>query len=86
MRYLSGSDTQLLYTDAPHAQNIIAPIDIFDPSTAPGGTVSYDDVLDTSGPGCTWRRASGNALVRTPFALDRPMWIRDPDFDLDPAE
>jgi hypothetical protein len=37
MRYLSGSDTQMLYADAPHAQNLIAPIDIFDPSTAPGG-------------------------------------------------
>jgi hypothetical protein len=36
MRYLSGSDTQMLYADAPHAQNIIAPIEIFDPSTAPG--------------------------------------------------
>jgi hypothetical protein len=27
MRYLSGSDMQMLYAGAPHAQDIIAPID-----------------------------------------------------------
>lgn len=83
MRYLSGSDTQMLYADAPHAQNLIAPIDIFDPSTAPGGAVSYDDVLEYIGARLHLAASFRERLVRTPFALDRPMWIRDPDFDLE---
>jgi diacylglycerol O-acyltransferase / wax synthase len=83
MRFLSGTDTQMLYADTPHAQNLIAPISIFDPSTAPGGQVGYEDVLEYVRDRLHLSETFRERLVRTPLALDRPMWIRDPDFDLE---
>jgi WS/DGAT/MGAT family acyltransferase len=83
MRYLSGTDTQMLYADAPHAQNVIVPIAVYDPSTAAGGQVSFDDVLTYVQARLHLSDSFRERLVRTPLALDRPMWIRDPDFDLE---
>jgi diacylglycerol O-acyltransferase len=83
MRYLSGTDTQMLYADAAHAQNVIAPIMVFDPSTAPGGKVDYEDVLEYFRARLHLSESFRERLVRSPFALDRPIWIRDPDFDIE---
>jgi diacylglycerol O-acyltransferase / wax synthase len=83
MRYLSGTDTHMLYSDAPHAMNMIAPIGIFDPSTAPGGEVSYDDVLGYVGARLHLSTTFRERLVRVPLGLDRPMWINDEYFDIE---
>ncbi len=31
----------------------------------------------------TWRRPSGGGLTEVPFGLHHPLWIEDPDFDID---
>ena len=40
MRRLSGTDTLMLYAENAKAQNIIAPVAVYDASTAPGGRVT----------------------------------------------
>jgi diacylglycerol O-acyltransferase / wax synthase len=83
MRQLSGTDTMMLVADRPHAQNLIAPVNIYDPSTAPGGAVSFDDVLAYIDARLHISASFRERLVTVPFSLDRPYWIRDPDFDLE---
>jgi diacylglycerol O-acyltransferase len=83
MRYLSGTDTQMLYADTRHAQNVIAPIGIYDPSTAPGGKVTFEQVLHYVRDRLHVSDSFRERLVRVPLGLDRPVWIRDADFDLE---
>jgi len=83
MRYLSGTDTQMLYTDGPNSMNMIAPIGIFDPSTAPGGKVEFEDVLTYISDRLHLSSSFRERLVRVPLGLDRPLWINDADFDLE---
>jgi diacylglycerol O-acyltransferase len=83
MRQLSGTDTLMLYQDRPHAQNVIAPIGIYDAAGAPGGRVSYEDILAFVQSRLHISESFRERLVRVPLGLDRPYWIRDPDFDLE---
>lgn len=83
MRQLSGTDTQMLYSDRPYAQNLIAPMGIYDPSTSPSGHVTFNDVLAFVGARLHVSESFRERLVWVPFGLDRPYWMRDPDFDLE---
>jgi diacylglycerol O-acyltransferase / wax synthase len=83
MRQLSGTDTLMLYSEAPNAQNTIAPIAIYDPSTASKGEVSFDDIMALIESRLDVSESFRERLVTVPFGLDRPSWIRDPDFDLE---
>ncbi|MGD9794437.1 MAG: wax ester/triacylglycerol synthase domain-containing protein, partial [Acidimicrobiia bacterium] len=83
MRRLSESDAAVLYADRPYAQNLLAPIGIYDPSTAPGGSVSFDDVLRFVGGRLDVARSFRERIVPVPFGLDRPNWAVDDDFDLE---
>ena len=46
MRQLSGSDAFFLYSDKPGQHQHISTIYIYDPSTAPGGKVEFEAILD----------------------------------------
>jgi WS/DGAT/MGAT family acyltransferase len=83
MRQLSGSDTAMLFVDRPNAPNTIAPLTIYDASSAPGGSVSYEDVLAHVQSRLDVTPSFRERLVRVPFNLDRPFWMRSPDFDLE---
>lgn len=83
MRQLSGTDSLMLHSDRPHAQNLIAPLGIYDPSTAPGGEVSFDDVLRFIESRLDISDSFRDRLVGVPLDLDRPWWVRDADFDLE---
>jgi len=83
MRQLTGTDALMLYADQPHAQNIIAPLNIYDPSTAPGGGVAFDDILDFVESRLHISESFRERLVNVPLGVDRPYWIRDPSFDLE---
>ncbi|MCW2580040.1 MAG: hypothetical protein JWR82_1641 [Blastococcus sp.] len=83
MRRLSGTDTLMLYSENPRAQNIIAPVAIYDASTAPGGRVTLDDVLRFVESRLHVSESFREKLVRVPFGLGNPYWMRDPDFDLE---
>lgn len=82
MRQLSGLDAMFLNLERPNAPLHVGSVIFLDPRTAPGG-FSHQTVLDTYRerldrlPPFRWR------LVPTPFGLDHPYWIDDPDFDLE---
>jgi WS/DGAT/MGAT family acyltransferase len=73
----------MLAADTPYAQNLIAPLGIHDPSTAPGGRVDYDDVLELVRTRLHVSETFRERLLTVPLDLDRPYWIRDADFDLE---
>jgi diacylglycerol O-acyltransferase len=83
MRQLSGTDAMMLYSDQPHAQNLIAPLTVYDPSTAPGGQVTFDQILDLVESRLHVSESFRERLVTVPFGVDRPYWLRDPTFDLE---
>jgi WS/DGAT/MGAT family acyltransferase len=82
MQRLTGLDAGFLYMETPSSAMHVAGLAVFDPSTAPGGwTVEkYKELvrsrLHLAPP---FRRR----LVEVPFQLHHPLWIEDPDFDLD---
>src|SRR4051812_29897459 len=82
MRRLTGLDASFLYMETPTNHMHVASTCIFDPSTVPGG-YDFDKVKDLIEnrlpllPPFRWR------LVEVPFGLHHPLWIEDPDFDLD---
>jgi diacylglycerol O-acyltransferase / wax synthase len=82
MKRLTGLDATFLYMETASNHMHVASMAVFDPSTVPGG-YSFDKVRDLVEdrlsllPPFRWR------LVEVPFQLTHPMWIEDPDFDLD---
>src|SRR5436305_5410747 len=82
MRRLTGLDATFLYMETPSNHMHVASTAIFDPSTVPGG-YSFEGVRELVEnrlpllPPFRWR------LVEVPFGLHHPLWIEDPDFDLD---
>jgi WS/DGAT/MGAT family acyltransferase len=61
----------------------IGSVAIYDPSTAPGGTVRFKELLGFIESRLGAARAFRQKLVRVPFDLDHPYWIEDGDFDLE---
>ena len=83
MRQLTSLDAQFLALESSRNYGHVGGLAVYDPSTAPGGTLEIADVCRLVGerlhllPPFRWR------LVEVPFGLDHPYWIEDPDFDID---
>src|SRR4051812_20192081 len=56
---------------------------LFDPSTAPGGELTAQDLCRVIGSRIDQLPPFHRRLVDVPLGLDLPYWIEDPDFDLD---
>ena len=81
MQRLTGLDASFLYLETPSMHMHVAMTAVFDPSTMPGG-YSFERQGVIEGrlhlvP--PFRRR----LVEVPFRLHHPLWVEDPDFDLD---
>jgi diacylglycerol O-acyltransferase / wax synthase len=84
MRRLTGTDTLMLYTDTGRSQNIFAPLGFYAlPEERDGRPLTLEEILDYVGARLHLVSAFQERLVRVPFGLDRPVWIRDADFDLE---
>jgi diacylglycerol O-acyltransferase / wax synthase len=81
VEHLSGLDAAFVYFEAAGAAHVSS-FAIYDPSTAPGGTVSFDDAAAHIGSRLGADRAFRSVLARVPFDLDHPYWVRDENFDL----
>ena len=82
MQRLTGLDASFLYMETPSSHMHVAGLMIFDPSTAPGGC-SFDEVKDVYATRLHLAPPFRRRLVEVPFGLHHPLWIEDPDFDLD---
>ncbi len=56
---------------------------IYDQSTAPGGAVTFKDILRFFEKRLHKARAFRQCLATVPMSLDYPYWIEDPEFDLE---
>ncbi len=83
MEQLSGLDAAFLYLETGNMPMHIGSLAIYDQSTAPGGAVTFKDILRFFDKRLHKARAFRQRLVTVPMSLDHPYWIEDPDFDLE---
>jgi len=83
MQQLSGMDSSFLYMETGTTPMHIGSLTIYDQSSAPGGQVTFKDILQFFELRLHKARAFRQRLVRVPLSMDRPYWIEDPDFDLE---
>jgi diacylglycerol O-acyltransferase / wax synthase len=83
VQQLSGMDASFVYFETQRTPTHVAGLYLYDPSTAPGGQVGFDQVRRHLQRRLHLARAFRQKMVRVPFDLDHPYWIEDPDFDLD---
>ena len=82
MQRLSGLDAMFLYMETPTNHMHVTGVFLLDPSAAPEG-FSFDQVRDMVGRRLHRAPPFRRRLVEVPFRLAHPLWIEDPDFDLD---
>jgi len=83
MQQLSGMDSSFLYMETGTTPMHIGSLSIYDQSSAPGGHVTFKDILQFFELRLHKARAFRQRLARVPLSLDHPYWIEDPDFDLE---
>jgi len=83
MEQLSGLDASFLYLETGNMPMHIGGLAIYDQSTAPGGAVTFKDILRFFEKRLHKARAFRQRIVTVPMSLDHPYWIEDPDFDLE---
>jgi WS/DGAT/MGAT family acyltransferase len=83
MQQLQGMDSSVVALETRNAPMHIGSILIYDPTTAPGGFVRFKDSLAFFEQRMRLSRTMRQRLVKTPFNIDYPYWIEDPEFDLE---
>lgn len=79
---LSGLDAAFLYVETPSHHMHVSMVSMFDASTVPGG-YSFEKVRGVIEERLPLIPMFRRRLVEVPFRLHHPIWIDDPDFDLD---
>ncbi len=82
MQRLSGLDSAFLSLETPSAHMHVLGVAIVDPTTAPPGPF-HDRVRALLAARLRLVHPLRRRLVDAPFGLHLPVWIEDPDFDLD---
>src|SRR3954470_14782342 len=82
MNRLSGLDAIFLYGEQGGMHMHVCAVIIIDPSTMPGG-YSFDTIKQTFANRMHLVPQFRRRLPPTPVGLGLPMWVDDPDFDLD---
>ncbi|HUP86652.1 MAG TPA: wax ester/triacylglycerol synthase family O-acyltransferase [Acidimicrobiales bacterium] len=82
MQRLSGLDATFLYLESPSNLMHVASTAVFDPSTVPGG-YTFNGVKELVASRLHLLPPFRRRLVEIPFQLHHPLWVEDPDFDLD---
>ena len=82
MQRLSGMDASFVHMETPDMHLHVMGTVVLDPSTMPGG-YSFDTIKNTIASRIHLIPPFRRRLVQVPFRLAHPVWIDDPDFDLD---
>ena len=82
MERLSGLDASFLYLETPSNHMHVAATMVYDPSTVPGG-YDFEKVMEMIRSRLHLVQQFRRRLVTVPFQLHHPVWVEDPDFDLD---
>ncbi|QXC62919.1 wax ester/triacylglycerol synthase family O-acyltransferase [Aquihabitans sp. G128] len=82
MERLTGLDAAFLYLENPTNHMHVAMTMVLDPSSVPGG-YSFENIKDFIGGRIHLVPPFRRRLVEVPLNLAHPVWVEDPDFDLD---
>ena len=82
MQRLTGLDATFLYLETPSIHMHVASTAVFDPSTVPGG-YSFEKVVELVESRLPLLPPFRRRLKEVPFQLHHPLWIEDPDFDIE---
>src|SRR5713101_7926167 len=82
MQRLAGMDATFLYMETPSAHMHVTGVILIDPSTMPGG-YSFAAIQKLMANRIHLLAPFRRRLVTVPFGIDHPVWIEDPDFDLE---
>lgn len=83
MRQLTSLDVQFLNVESPTTVAHVGSLILVDPSTAPGGRWSLEQVRAVLEPRLHLVPALRQRLVEVPLGLGRPYWADDPHFDIE---
>jgi diacylglycerol O-acyltransferase len=83
MKQLTGLDASMLYVETGQTPNHVAAFYTYDPSTAPGGSVSFGQILDNVRRRLSLSPTFRRRMVRVPMGLDHPYWVESADFELE---
>ncbi len=82
MERMAGFDATLLYVETPTLHTHVVGVVLLDTTTPPGG-YSYERLYDVFRRRLRAIPAFRRRVLFVPLDLDHPVWINDPDFDLD---
>ncbi|MFP3905976.1 MAG: WS/DGAT/MGAT family O-acyltransferase [Acidimicrobiales bacterium] len=82
MKRLSGLDATFLYLETPTCHMHVCGLAVYDPSEAPGGW-SFEKVKEVYTSRLHLAPPFRQRIVEVPLGLHHPLWIEDPDFDID---
>lgn len=82
MKRLSGLDATFLYLETPTCHMHVCGLAIYDPTDAPEGW-SFERTKEVYSGRVHLASPFRQRLVEVPFGLHHPLWIEDPDFDID---
>ena len=83
MQQLSWTDDMMLRAETPATPLQIQLLLIYDPSTAPGGKVTFKGILEELDARLHLADVFRRRLTELPGGLHRPYWVDDPSFDLE---
>jgi WS/DGAT/MGAT family acyltransferase len=83
MRQLGWMDNFFVVMETPRTPAHASYVSVCDPSTAPSGAVTFDDVTEAFRRRLPLVSSFRRKLVRVPLGLDQPYWLEDGDFDLE---
>ena len=83
MKQLSGMDNVFLRLEHGNQYMHVAGLGIYDPATAPDGTVRFKDILKFFESRLDAAPVFRRRLVTVPMSLDRPYWVEDDDVDVE---
>ncbi len=82
MERLSGLDSSFLYLETPTLHMHVAMTLVLDPRTVPGG-YRFERMRDLIASRIKCEPVFRRRLVEVPFRLGHPVWVEDPDFDIE---
>lgn len=80
---LNAQDAQFLYIQSPTTLTHVMSMNIYDPSTAPGGKVRFRDIVEHIRGRVDTSAVFKRKLYRLPFDFDHPYWVEDTNFELE---
>jgi diacylglycerol O-acyltransferase len=83
MQQLSFMDESFVLMESPRTPLHISPFMIYDQSTAPGGRITFKQILAGMDKRLRLAACFRQKLVRVPLGLDNSYWVEDADFDLE---